>query len=476
VIRSAITRATDNALLRETGVYLAGFVGVAAVRFLAIPVFSRALGPVDYGELALVLAVTTGLATLTGLGGDVALSRFWFRLSAPEDRRSLVVTWILFLTGWSVLVVVTLSGVLVSWGVLDDRPQLQVVMVLGLAGMVPAQLGRLLAQVLRNQFRAGPYAALTGATAAIGVLLGILAVVVWDKGVAGAVAAVLVAEVVGALAGFAMVRSQLAGSLRLSLLPQLLRFSLPIVPTAIAQWVLAGADRIAVERYLGAGSVGPYAVAASLVMPIAMLLYAVGQAWLPRVTSLYEADHAGGLRLTARVLQVALLGYGAIAVVLGLVAPQLMVVVAGEDFAAGAAAMPLLALGAAFWGTVTFTATGYLLARRTGLAVVAPITAAILALALLAVLVPAWGVVGAAAAVMLGYLTLTSGMALVSARYVQVPAPWPQLVLVTAALIGNAAVATRLPGSPSAASCALATMLLLGLLGWRLLRDSAPSG
>jgi len=345
--------------------------------------------------------------------------------------------------------------------------------VLGLAGMVPAQLGRLLAQVMRNQFRPVPYAALTSATAAVGVVLGILAVVVWDKGVAGALAGVLVAEVAGAASAVALVRSQLAGTLRPSLLPQLLRFALPIVPTAVAQWVLAGADRIAVERYLGAGAVGPYAVAASLVLPIAMLMYAVGQAWLPRVTSLYEADHAAGLLLTARVLQVALFGYGAIAVVLGLAAPWLIVIVSGEEFAAGAVAMPLLAVGAALWGTVTFTATGYLLARRTGMAVVAPITAAILALGLLAVLVPAWGVAGASAAVMLGYLTLTSGMALVSARYVRVPAPWPRLTAVTVVLIGNGVVATMLPGSSYAALSGLTTLLLVVVAAWPLLRQHA---
>ena len=58
---------------RETAIYLAGFVGAGLVQFLSIPVYSRALGPEQYGYLALMIATTTVLSGIMLLGGDVAL-------------------------------------------------------------------------------------------------------------------------------------------------------------------------------------------------------------------------------------------------------------------------------------------------------------------------------------------------------------------------------------------------------------------
>ncbi len=97
--------ALGRQVTREASIYLAGFVGAAFLQFLAVPIYTRYLGPERYSYYALTLAITTSLAGLLVIGGDIALTRFWFEAKSQEQRRNLALTWISFLTAWSVIVV-----------------------------------------------------------------------------------------------------------------------------------------------------------------------------------------------------------------------------------------------------------------------------------------------------------------------------------------------------------------------------------
>jgi hypothetical protein len=48
----------------------------------------RALGPADYGAFAVALAVATGIATATGIGGPALFARALAPLAAPPAARS----------------------------------------------------------------------------------------------------------------------------------------------------------------------------------------------------------------------------------------------------------------------------------------------------------------------------------------------------------------------------------------------------
>jgi O-antigen/teichoic acid export membrane protein len=455
--------ALGRQVTREASIYLAGFVGAAVLQFLAVPIYTRYLGPERYSYYALTLAITTSLAGLLVIGGDIALTRFWFEAKTPQQRRDLARTWITFLTLWSIVVVgvvVLFARDLADW--LRPGSDLGILLIVGLLILVPAQLSRMLAQVMRNEFRPTAFALTTVAVGALGMGFGIALAVGAGMGVMGILLGAVAAETLGCVIRFPLVREDLRGSLRRETLGPPLRFGIPFVPASIAMWVFTGADRIAVARYLPDGALGGYAVAATLVAPFSVLLTALGQAWIPRVTQEYASDPTRAARSTGRAIELSLILYSAGATILAVAAPLVIGLVAGPGYDTGAAALPLLALGSVFLGTSLFTGTGYTLAKRTALVPVLTVLAAIVNILGLVLLVPRWGVVGAATAVCVGYLTLTVGSFLYSQHRFPVAVSWRVLVGVTATTVGAAVSASVSPGSgPTYVLAAVALLVQL---------------
>lgn len=443
--------AIGKQVTREASVYLAGFLGAAALQFLTVPIYTRYLGAERYSTYALTLAVTTSLAGLLVIGGDVALSRFWFEAPSAQWRRNLTLTWISFLTLWSTLVVgaaVLLAPAIASW--LRPGTDLATLLIVGFVILVPAQLSRMLAQVLRNEFRPTSFALTTVAVGAMTMAFGVALAVGAGMGVLGILLGSLAAEMIGCIVRFPLVKQDLRGKVRREVLGPPLRFGIPFVPASIAMWAFTGADRIAVGRYLSAEELAGYSVAATLVAPLSVLLTALGQAWIPRVAQEFSQSPARAARSTGKSIELSLSLYSVGATLLAIAAPLAIRLLAGPGYESGAAALPFLALGSVFLGASLFASTGYTLAKRTALVPVLAVVAAGVEILLLCLLVPIWGVVGAAISVCVGYLALAAGSYLQSQRHFRVSVDYLTISVVTGLGVVVAVVSSIAPGSTTA--------------------------
>lgn len=451
---------------REASIYLAGFLGAAVLQFLAVPVYTRYLGPAEYAQFAITQALTASLAGLLVLGGDVALARFWFDARSDEERHNLAVSWIGFLTAWSVVVVLifaSFAAPLSAW--LNPGTDLTPLLLVGLGTLVPAQLSRMLAQVLRNEFRPVPFAITTVMIGALSMVLGLAFAVVVGLGPLGILIGALIAEVLVCLVRLPLVRGELRGKPSWQALRPPLTFGIPLVPASLAMWVFTGADRIAIGRYMGEADLGAYSVAAVLVAPFSVLLTALGQAWIPRVSQLYEISEKRATLATGQAIEMSLIGFGMAAAGLGALAAPLIQAFSGDEYGAGAVALPILALGAVFLGTSLFTQTGSMLVKQTKLLPVITVLAALVNIVLLVLLVPVLGMVGASIAVCAGYLILALGTLAYSQHYMTVPVRWWRVGLICALICAQAIVATVLPGTSTMWESTILVLAVLAALG-----------
>lgn len=451
-------------LTREAAIYAAGLGASAFLQFLAVPIYARSFGPQTYSLIPLAVAVSGAVSGLLLVGGDVVLSRFWFDVLGAA-RRSLALTWLLFLLVWSLIgagVAILLVPVVASW--FPDSADLSTPLILAIAALVPAQASRMLAQVLRNSFRPLAMATTGVVVGALSVGLGLVLGVQLGWGVPGVFWGLVIGELGGCVLRLPLVISDLRGPFRPSVLPPLLRFGLPFIPATVAMWAFTGTDRIAVGSILGVTPLGGYGVASTLALPFTLVVVALGQAWIPRIVDLYEGAPTESLRAAATALEVSLLVFGAAAVLLTAAAPWAVAVVGGPGYESGAIALPLLALGGAFQGTTLFTATGYTLAKRSGMVPVITLVAAGLNVLMLAIFVPAWGIVGAATAVAASYCLLTVGMLWYSQVQLPMPIRWKRLAAAASPITALVVWATVQPQSMwIVPACVL---MASGLIAW----------
>ncbi len=465
--------AVANRFGREASIYLGGFVAVGAIQFIALPIYSRHLGPEKFGLYSLTMAAVTVLASVMVVGGDVALARFWGDAPSDEEKKRLTSTWIAFLTAWSAVVAV-IGCAAAPWlaGALSHGSDLLPLLIIGILGLVPAQLSRMLAQVLRNTFRPLLYSTALVITAALDVALGLLFAIGLGLGVYGILLGLLVGEALGALARVPMVRQYLGFTFDWGLLPPMLRFGAPLMIAGLASWAFTGADRLVLSAHAAAAEVGHYGLAVSLVAPLGMVTAALGQAWIPRIVQLAAADRGAAVAATSRAIAWAMVGLGVASMVLGALAPVVVRIVGGAEFAESAEALPLLALAAAFAGLAPFTGTGLTLAKRSSLVLVVTITAGLISLALLAVLVPPFGAVGAALSVAAALLVRVLLTLFFANRVYAVAVDRARLALMVAILAVQVATCTIRPSWPTVLVVTVASIAALLALAPR---DRAPS-
>jgi O-antigen/teichoic acid export membrane protein len=220
------------------------------------------------------------------------------------------------------------------------------------------------------------------------------------------------------------------------------------VPGSVSFWVIASSDRIIVGVLAGPTELGYYAVSTSVVAVFAVLLVAVGQAWLPRIVQLYEEDREQSEIVAGKVFTVLVLILAAMAAAISLLAPFIISIVSGPDYAPAAQSLPLLALGAVLFGTTVLTGNGLELGKRTKELAVVAVTAAVVNVTAALILVPTFGSLGAATASVLGYATLT-GLFLARSRAVwRMHLNAPALLATLAAIVAIVLVQTaRLSGT-----------------------------
>jgi len=219
------------------------------------------------------------------------------------------------------------------------------------------------------------------------------------------------------------------------LLRDALRYSAPLIPAAIAMWVLDRSDRFVISSVLDQTHVGIYSAHYTLGSLIVFVQGPIQMALTPKVMQLWEADRATAAKYVQHSFRIYAMFALLFIAVAPLLAPPLFRIIANEQVAAGCSASVLLiALGTSFWGFAVIETCGLYAARRTRTVGLLTAICAGLNFLVCSLLVPRLGTVGAAAATAVAYGFTWLAYLWAARSLWRVPRSLPQL--------GRAALAT----------------------------------
>jgi len=174
----------------------------------------------------------------------------------------------------------------------------------------------------------------------------------------------------------------------------MLRFALPLVPAALATWVLGFSDRYFLRYYGNNAEVGLYQVGLSVAMFLVVRTCVVQLAWSPYAYAIHREPNA------SRVYSVVFLAYvwaaSAASAILALFAPEAISLVATQRYSAASSIVGILCFGYLMIGLGYITGLGCAITKTTVPSAVAVFVAAIVSLLGNFLLVPLYGKTGAA--------------------------------------------------------------------------------
>jgi len=458
--------------LRRLGKHSAiyGFGGLVQriLAVLLLPVYTRYLSPSDYGIVETLIALTTVLVITLRLGITNAFFRFYFDRPDPGHRRLVLRTSFWFTMGMATLGLVVgaafsreISTVL--FGSADEAE----VVAAAFVGLWAQMNYEQLTSLFRVEERSVAYvtASLTNIALTIGATL--MLVVALDAGPLG----VVVGNFTGTLLVYAALvgyrREQLGLQFDRGLFREMNRFGMPLVPSALLLWVTNFSDRFFLVKLADTQEVGLYSVGVRIASAMALLLTAFRTAW-PAFAYSIEDDREAK-RTYAFVLTYLVFVTTWVATGLALLSPWLVDWIAAPAFAESSRVVGPLAFAVVIFAGYVVMVIGVGRARRTQFNWVVTGAAAIVNVALNLILIPRYGMMGAAAATIAAYATMFAGMTWWAQRIYPVPYQWRRVATAVAAGLALVAVGKLAGGGlPVAVALSLAYPLLLLLAGFYL--------
>ena len=451
-----LVRLAKHSVVYGLGDFVARFLGL-----LLLPLYTAYLTPADYGKIEILVAGSAVLLVLLRRGVSEGFFRFYFDSEDPVYRTTVVRT-----TFWFTMGTATAALVL---GLVFAEPLSRLLQVGDNPDLVRAAVLALWAQlnyaqimtVYRAEERAVAFAMATLVTVVTTVAATVALVVVLEKGALGA----LLGSFAGTLVVYAALlvtrRRDLGLEFSRPVLRDMNRFGAPLIPAALALWAIGFADRWFIGVLRDEAEVGVYSVAVRVASAVFFLQLAFRRAWLALAYSI--ADDGEARRTYSYVLTYVVYLTAWAALGLTLLAPWLVRFLTSDpSFYRATDAVGLLAFSAVGYAAYTVLSIGAGRSRRTqGNWIVAGIAAAF-NVALCLLLVPPFGMMGAAVATLVAYAALAVGMVVYAQHVYPVAYQWRRVAtaLFAAVALAIAGVAADLP---LAAAIALALVFPLVL-------------
>jgi O-antigen/teichoic acid export membrane protein len=461
---------------KHSAIYGLGGLVSRILAVLLLPLYTTYLDEADYGRVETLVALTAVLVTLLRLGIGSAFFRFYFDSTAAAARLRVLRT-----SFWFTMSTATL-GLVVGWlfasqisaalNLGDDQDWLVRAAFVGLWAQMNYEQ---LTSLFRVEERSVAFvaASLTNVVLTIGAT--VVLVVVLEQGALGVIAGNFTGTLLVYVGLVGYRREQLGLSFDRELLRQMNRFGLPLVPSGLALWTLNFSDRFLLAHMAGQDDVGRYSLGVRVASAIVLLLVAFRTAWPAFAYSIQDDREAR--RTYAFVLTYLLFAASWLALALGVLAPWLVRLLARDSgFWEGADVVAPLAFAGAFWGAYIVVAIGVGRTRRTQFNWVITGVAAALNVGLNLVLIPRYGIHGAAVSAVAAFAGMFAGMTWWAQRVYPVPYQWRRVVTVVGVAVALTVAGRLIDRLEVAVLLALVYPLVLLALGFFLPQERAFVG
>lgn len=453
--------------------YGAGDVLQRGVAFLLVPVYTRYLPPSDYGIIA-VVAAAGGLLTVAlgfGLRGSVVRHYYDFADDPEEVRSYMGSVFVTYLAGGGALAALLyLAGPWLTDRVLRQVPFHPFISLTIWTAYVSAG-GAILLGLYRAREQSWRYVALQAGGSILTLLLIVVFIVGLGRGVVGQVEGAALASALLMVLYLGLVSREVNWRYSLPKARAALVFGLPLVPHLLAGSITALFDRIVLERYVSLTDVGLYLLGYQIGMLVSFAAGAVNAAWSPIFydTARRRSDAPS---VVARLTTLYAAGIALVAASVIVFGREIIDLVAPDAYGAAAAIVPVVAVAHCFQGLYFMSVTPLFYAKKTQVVPAVTVASAALSLLLLFVLVPRFGILGAAYATLLAFLAQWALTVAVARKWYAIPYDWTRLAGAGALLllVVVAEAATRELRGIAALTTGVATLLALvaGLMALRI--------
>ena len=419
-------------LLSNTAILGAGTFLSKVLVLLLMPFYTAILSTSEFGTADLVSQTANLLIPLASVG--ICDGIFRFTLEASVDKKRVFSTGMAILLGGSLLMLL-LSPLLRLAGAISSYSVLIACYVIG------ANLHSAAANYVRALGRTPLFAIQGILNTALTIGLNILFLVGFDMGSTGYVLSVVVADFTVTLILFLVAGLWRDLSLRAvgaDTAREMLRFSLPYIPTTMMWLITSVSDRYIVSAYCGTAENGLYAAAYKLPTLLSLVSGVFVEAWHFSTVKDAEEEERSDFFGTVYASFMGVMFMGASVLIVG--AKIFTRILLSESYFASWEFVPVLVIATTFSTLVSFLGSVYFLEKKSVMSMLTAMAGAVVNVILNFMMIPRHGAMGAAVATLISYLTVYAIRAVDTRSYLKFKLHTPRLIVNSTALLAQAVI------------------------------------
>lgn len=425
-MKKQVLRLGKSALIYGAGRMLTQFI-----QFLLLPLLTAYLTPADYGVFAVLGLLGLLTQPLFSLGLGAAVGPCYFAGNNAERKETSIWTaFALTLTSSSILsVLALLFAPELSWLAFQSTSY---------SGLVSLSLWTVALSIpssiltLRLQFeeKAVLFVTLTTISTLISIGLSIVLVVFLRGGVKGMVMSGLIGQLTNLALFAALTAPGMKFRLNLKMARKLLRLGLPLIPGFAFLFVLQQSNKYILQYFRGLDEVGIYAVGFNLGMFMSVPVAALTTAWYPYFMRFLEQQDEAR-QVFGRIFTYYIFGFGALSLFFYIAAKPIVMLMVQPAFHEAYRVIGLSASAQFLVGVFSLLLPSAYFAQDVKYISLVQGVAAVVSLGFNLLLIPMFGLYGAAMALMLGNLAMVLLMQawnmLKQDDYLQVQYEWKRI-------------------------------------------------
>lgn len=443
-------------LISNTMLISLGTFGSKLMVFFMVRFYTGYLTPADYGTADLITQTANLLFPLISLG--ITEGVFRFAVDHAKSRRHIFTVGLYTITAGAVLLAAALP-------LLSLVPELKQYLWLIALFTMASCYHSLCAQFIRAEGKTALFAVQGMINTVLVIGLNILFLAVLHYGVTGYVLSVALADILCTLLLIFKEKlwRQLIARPSGAAWREMLRYSIPMIPTTIFWWITSVSDRYMVNGFIGSDANGIYAVAYKIPTILTLLSGIFMEAWQFSAVAESHGDRRAHIRFYSKVwCSFQSMLFVAAALIVALAKPEIKLLAAPEYYDAWIY-VPVLAAAMVFSSFVSYVGSVYMVEKKSVRSFTTAMIGALLNVALNLLLIPSkLGVQGAAIATFASYFVVFVIRAVDARRFIP-------FKLYTLGVVENAVLLTvqivfmvlELPGWQIAQGVCIALLLYL---------------
>lgn len=416
--------------LKNSVIYTLGDLLPKIISFFIIPLATTYMAKEEFGIYGYITSIVGFFSMMYVLGLDGALTRFYYEYEKNKEQSKLVSTiWIFLIIYNSLLsIILIFFGQGISKFILKDIPVDPYLKLLVLFAFfttfssIPLVLLRLKEQALK-------FGIFNLLTTIVNVSLIVYFVKYKSQGAVGNLKANIITYAIFSLVYLFITLKDIKFTFSLNTLKASLRYGIPLIPHAVGAWVLMVSDRYFLKIYRDNGELGIYNLGYQFGMLVYFLIVAINKAYVPFFLKTAEEEKDTSEKVFGDILKyyailIISIGFG-----LALFSREIItIMVPNKEYYLAAAIVPLIAIAYVFNGFYYMSVNGIFYSKKTYILPFSTGISAIVSLVLNYLLIPRYGMYGAALATIGAYASLFFITYIYSQRFYYIKWQWKSII------------------------------------------------